>query len=89
MSPIPVTLTSRSHPDFEPSNISLKENNRNDVDLSSNGLDYCVRKNQGKFYGSRQTGLDLSISNLRNFPHHGDLRAFSTRFNNSPEVCYQ
>ena len=30
------------------SNISLKENKQDGVDLNSNGLDYCVRKNEGK-----------------------------------------
>ena len=29
------------------SNISLKENKPDGVDLSSNGLDYCVRNNEG------------------------------------------
>ena len=48
VSPILVTLTSRSDSDFERSNISLKENNRDDVDLISNGLDHWVRKNEGK-----------------------------------------
>ena len=31
------------------SNIGLKENKRDGVDLNSDGLDYCVRKNEGKF----------------------------------------
>ena len=41
-------LTSSSDSDFEPSNISLKENKPDGVHLNSNGLDYCVRKNEGK-----------------------------------------
>ena len=57
MSPILVTLTSRSDSNFERSNVSLKENKRDDFDSNSNGLGYCVRKNEGKFYGFRQTEL--------------------------------
>ena len=37
-----------SDSDFERSNISLQENKLDGVDLNSNGLDYCVRKNQVK-----------------------------------------
>ena len=48
MSPILVTLTSRSDSNFEQSNISLKENKWDGDDLHSNGLDYCVRKNEGQ-----------------------------------------
>ena len=48
MSPILVTLMSRSDSNFEQSNISLKENKRDGVDLDSNGLDYCVQNNEGK-----------------------------------------
>ena len=48
VSPILVTLTSRSDSNFERSNINLKENKRDDVDFNSNGFDYCVRKNEGK-----------------------------------------
>ena len=48
MSPILVTPTSRSDSNFERSNISLKENKRDDVDLNSNCFYYCVRKNEGK-----------------------------------------
>ena len=32
---------------FECSNISLKENKRDGVDLNSNSLDYCTRKSEG------------------------------------------
>ena len=39
MSPILVTLTSRSDSDFERSNISLKENKPDGVDLNSDCLD--------------------------------------------------
>ena len=59
MSPILATLTSRSDSNFERSNISLKENKRNGVDPISNGLECCVRKNEGKIYGFRQTELVL------------------------------
>ena len=38
----------RSDSDFEPSNISFKENKPDGVDLNSNGLDYSARKNEGK-----------------------------------------
>ena len=48
MSPILVTLTSRSDSNFELSNISLEENKRDGVDPNCKGLDYCVRKNEGK-----------------------------------------
>ena len=48
MSLILVTLTSRSDSNLERSNISLKEKNPNGVDSNYNGLDYCVRKNEGK-----------------------------------------
>ena len=50
MSPILVTLTSRSDSNFEGSNISLRsrENKRNGVESNSNSFDYCVRKNEGK-----------------------------------------
>ena len=48
VSPILVTLTSRSDSHFERSNISLKENKRDDVDSNSNGFDCCCRKNEGK-----------------------------------------
>ena len=48
VSPIPVTLTSRSDSDFESSNVSLKENKPDDVNPNSNDIDYYVRKNEGK-----------------------------------------
>ena len=48
MSPILVTLKSHIDSNFERSNISLKENKRDGVDLNSNLLDYCIRKNEGK-----------------------------------------
>ena len=48
MSPILVTLMSRSDSNFERSNISLKENKRDGVDSNSNGFDYYIRKNEGK-----------------------------------------
>ena len=48
VSPILVTLTSRSDSNFERSNISLKETKPDGVDWNSNGLDYCVRNNEGK-----------------------------------------
>ena len=47
VSPILVTLMSRSDSNFERSNTSLKENKQDAVDPNSNGLEYCVRKNEG------------------------------------------
>ena len=34
--------------DFQRSNINSKENKPDGIDLISNGLDYCVRNNEGK-----------------------------------------
>ena len=48
VSPILVTLTSRSDSNFERLNISLKETKPDGIDSNSNGLDYCVRNNEGK-----------------------------------------
>ena len=48
MSLILVMLTSLCDSDFECSNISVNENKLDGVDLSSDGLDYWVRKNGGK-----------------------------------------
>ena len=48
MSPILVTLTSRSDSDFERSNVSLKENKPDGVNPNSNDIDCYVRKNEGK-----------------------------------------
>ena len=48
VSPILVTLTSRSDSNFERSNISLKEKKQDDVNSNSNCFDYCVRKNEEK-----------------------------------------
>ena len=50
MSSILVTLTSRGDSDFECSNVIFNENKLDSVDV-----DYCVRKNRGKFCGFRQT----------------------------------
>ena len=48
VSPILVTLTSRSDSDFERSNVSLKENKPDGVNPNSNDIDNYVRKNEGK-----------------------------------------
>ena len=48
VSPILVTLTSRSDSDFERSNVSLKENKSDGVNPNSDDIDYNVRKNEGK-----------------------------------------
>ena len=67
MSPILVTLTSRSDSDFERSNISLKENKPDGVDPNSNDIGYYVRKNEGKilwFFGRLRW---LSFAKIRNY----------------------
>ena len=56
MSPILLTLMSRRDSNLECSNISLKENRPDCVDLNSDGLDFCVRKKEN-FYGLRHTVL--------------------------------
>ena len=48
VSPIPVTLTSRSDSNFESLNVSLKENKPDGVNPNSNDIDHYVRKNEGK-----------------------------------------
>ena len=48
VSPILVTLTSRSDSDFKQSNVSLKENKPDGVSPNSNEIDHYVRKNEGK-----------------------------------------
>ena len=58
MSPILVTLTSRTDSDFERSNIRFKQNKQDDVDLNSNDLDRFERAKE-KFYGFRQTECRL------------------------------
>ena len=51
---------SRSDSDFERSNISLKKNKPDGVDLNSDGLDCCVRKNEGKIVWFSGNCLALS-----------------------------
>ena len=48
MSPILVTLTSRSDSDFELSNVSLKENKPDGVNPNSNDIEHYVRKTEEK-----------------------------------------
>ena len=48
VSPILVTLTSRSDSDFESSKGSLKENKPDGVNPNSNDIDFYVQKNEGK-----------------------------------------
>ena len=55
VSPILVTVTSRSDSDFERSNVSLKDNKPDGVNPNSNDIDYYLRKNEGKFDGFRQS----------------------------------
>ena len=42
VSPILITLTSRSDSDFESSNVSLKKNKPHGVNPNYNAIDYCV-----------------------------------------------
>ena len=65
MSLILVTLTSPSDSNFERLNISLKENTRDGVDPNSNGLDYCVRKNEGKILWFSADCYELKHDKLR------------------------
>ena len=48
VSPILVTLTSRSNSDFESLNVSLKENKPDGVNPYSNDIDHYVRRNEGR-----------------------------------------
>ena len=57
VSPILVTLTSRSDSDFKRSNISFNENKLDDIDLSSDSLTTAFERTKEKFYGFRQTEL--------------------------------
>ena len=43
-------VRSRSDFYFERSNVSLKENKPDGVDSNSNDIDYCIRKDEEKFY---------------------------------------
>ena len=51
LSPILVMLTPCSDYDFERSNINLKENKPDGVELYSDGHDYCVQRTKEKLYG--------------------------------------
>ena len=79
MSPILVTFTSHCDFDFERSNSSLRENTPNGVNLNSNGLHYCIRKNEGKilwFSADCIMNPDQSLGNKLNiccFNHVYDL----------------
>ena len=64
VSPILVTLTSRSDSNFERSNISLKENKWDGVDLNSNGLDKCVIKNEGKILWFSADSMRGNLSSI-------------------------
>ena len=77
MSPILVMLTLRSHSDFERSNIRLKENKPDGVDLNSNDLNICVRKKE-EFYGFRQA--ELCHTFLENLSHFDLSRAANFEF---------
>ena len=49
MTPIPVTLTSRGDSNFACLDVIFSENRLDVVYLNSDGRDYFVRKNGGKF----------------------------------------
>ena len=70
MSPILVTLTSRSDSDFERSNVSLKENKPDGVNPNFNNIGYYVRKNEGKVPWFSADCIDK----LRNFNVVDDCR---------------
>ena len=61
---------SRSDSDFERSNVSLKENKPNDVDLNSNDLDYCVRKSEEK------SPWFTAECTIRHYTHRTDTNKF-------------
>ena len=66
MSPILVVLTSHCDSDFECSNISFNDNKSDGVDLSSNGLDHCVRKNgRNLIVFGRLYSIILGLDGLR------------------------
>ena len=64
MSPILVTLTSRSDSDFERSNVSLKENKPDGLNPIFNDIDHYVRKNEGKILWFSADCLGQSLKNL-------------------------
>ena len=78
MSSILVTLTSRSDSNFERSNIRLKENIRDGVDPNYNGLNYCVRKNEGKILWFSADCIIINTYSMKNhvllyFEHKNDV----------------
>ena len=69
---------SRSDSDFERSNVSLKENKLDGVNPNSNDIGYYVRKNEGKFFGFRQTVQSITFLNkLPNYLIFAHLRLLS------------
>ena len=54
-------LTSRSDSNFERSDLDLKENKADSVNLNSNGLDNCVKKS---FYDPAIAGINTKIFTL-------------------------
>ena len=62
VSPILVTLMSRSDSHFERSNVSLKENKPDGVNPNSNDIDHYVRKNEGKIlWFSADCVIDIDL----------------------------
>ena len=64
VSPILVTLTSRSDSDFERSNVSLKEDKPDGDNPNSYDIEYYVRKNEGKIRGF---SADCKVDTITNF----------------------
>ena len=67
MSPILVTLTSRSGSDFEGSIISFKENKPDGVNPNSNGLTTAFERTKEKFYGFQQTFFSITDKRIHLF----------------------
>ena len=73
----------------------IKENKLNGSDLNSNGLDYCVRKNEKKFYGFQQIVLaacnftvdDYTLEDLQIFPLKGNFKICSCFSCSFPATC--
>ena len=73
VSPILVMVTSRRNSDLETSNVSLKENKPDGVDLNSNDIDYHVRKNEGKILWFSADGM-MKVASLSAFELRYDSR---------------
>ena len=65
VSPILVTLTSRSDSDSESSNVSLKENKPDGVNPNSNDINFYVRKSEGKIRRFSADWISMSVSSTK------------------------